>query len=107
MTHIFYFRDFLMEMGILYRLQYLLKRCKTDKQREYLYRSFEMLIGSNIEDENILRQDSTTLMKNGWHGMGKAFKVFALFPSTLGTIMEKRGGVPLGFGTYNFPRNRK
>lgn len=65
-------------MGLNYRLEYLLKQCKTKEERIALQKSTQLLIG----DDN---------------GMGKAFKAFSLFPKTLNNIMKLRGGAPNGF----------
>lgn len=65
-------------MGLTYRLDYLLKKCETQKEQQLLRDSIQFLI-------------------NNENGMGKAFKAFSLFPKTLENIMKLRGGAPDGF----------
>ena len=74
------FRLFLAQMGILVRMQYLMKAAKTKEEKENLFNAYKLLM---------------TGTESG--GMGAAFKCFSIFPKTLASIIEKRGGYPDGF----------
>lgn len=70
------FREFLAQMGIAVRLQKLLACCKTKEEEKNLLRSCEFLMSGK--------------------GMGERFKVMAIFPKTLESILSERKG-PAGF----------
>ncbi|KAE9554219.1 hypothetical protein FO519_002583 [Halicephalobus sp. NKZ332] len=77
-------RFFLAQLGILARMQYLMKQCKTKEERQSLFNAYKMLMTSTEEG-----------------GMGTAFKCFSIFPKSLTEIMQKRGGYPDGFRPMN------
>ncbi|KAF7634057.1 Protein arginine methyltransferase NDUFAF7 [Meloidogyne graminicola] len=72
-------RQFLTQLGLIHRLDYLLRKSTTTEQREALLNSCNILV-SDAE-------------------MGERFKVFSLFPNTLSEIIKKRGGIPAGFAS--------
>ncbi|CAD6198551.1 unnamed protein product [Caenorhabditis auriculariae] len=69
-------REFLLQLGIEHRLRRLLKTCSDRQKQENLIKSYNMLMGD----------------------MGEKFKAMALFPKTLTSILEARGGA-VGFVT--------
>nr|CAD2209150.1 unnamed protein product [Meloidogyne enterolobii] len=72
-------RQFLTQLGLIHRLDYLLRKSTTTEQREALLNSCNILV-SDAE-------------------MGARFKVFSLFPNTLSEIIKARGGIPAGFAS--------
>lgn len=74
-----------------------MKKCKNDKQQQYLHKSFKMLMSSNKSESNQENKSNDEKIV----GMGTLFKAFALFPKTLAGIIEKRGGAPSGFKICN------
>uniref|UniRef100_A0A1I8B7S1 Protein arginine methyltransferase NDUFAF7 n=1 Tax=Meloidogyne hapla TaxID=6305 RepID=A0A1I8B7S1_MELHA len=72
-------RQFLTQLGLIHRLDYLLRKSTTTEQREALLNSCNILV-SDAE-------------------MGARFKVFSLFPNTLSEIIKARGGIPGGFAS--------
>ena len=77
-------RVFLAQLGIMARMQYLIRQCKSQEDRQSLLNAFKMLMMTTEEG-----------------GMGTAFKCFSIFPKNLSTIMQKRGGFPDGFRPLN------
>ena len=65
-------------------MQYLIRQCKSQEDRQSLLNAFKMLMTTSEEG-----------------GMGTAFKCFSIFPKNLSTIMQKRGGFPDGFRPLN------
>ena len=57
-----------------------MKIAKTKEDRQNLYNAYKLLMSGN---------------ESG--GMGAAFKCFSIFPKSLSSIIEKRGGYPDGF----------
>ncbi|TKR77555.1 hypothetical protein L596_018505 [Steinernema carpocapsae] len=69
-------REFLAQMGIGLRLRKLIEQLKSRDQQESLIKAYNMLMSEE--------------------GMGTRFKAMTMYPKTLQTILDKRGG-PAGF----------
>uniref|UniRef100_A0AC34GN62 Protein arginine methyltransferase NDUFAF7 n=1 Tax=Panagrolaimus sp. ES5 TaxID=591445 RepID=A0AC34GN62_9BILA len=76
-------RWFLSQLGILTRMQYLMKIAKSKEDKENLFNAFKLLMTGNDQG-----------------GKGESFKCFSIFPKTLLPIIEKRGGFPDGFRPF-------